>query len=306
MECDELLSCNLKTYESFSGMTLGLDQFIVNSFMFIPNEHVFVVSVDNFGLLVFDVARRELVDNIPFNSLFSNFPSRFIIFNIIPIGSKGMRILMRQMGSFSIFWDRIIKIGDGSNIFENFKVANRLGNVENQISSNNVDFNANGFVQIIYVFRKGGLYDGFLRVYNHMNRDNSKAFMDYPMGRVLPCIFVDYYFTEGRIVAICGARLYIFEIYHYPSLRISSESNNLTLDIKIIAENNYSNHTINLFAININNSDTSRWIMFGIFIATVLSASIGTYLCCIAFMSKGVAENMKKVIEDKSDTLSNL
>lgn len=213
---------------------------------------------------------------------------------------------MRLKGSFSIFWDRIIKVGDGSHIFENFKIENRLGNVENQISSNNVDFDPNGFVQVVYVFRKGGLYDGFVRVYNHMNRDNSKAFMDYPMGRVAPCIFVDYYFTEGRIIAICGARLYIFQIFHYPFLRIGSESNNLTLDIKIIAENNYSNHTINLLAININNSDTSRWIMFGVFFAIVLSGSIGTYLCCIAFMSKGVAENMKKLYKDKNDSLANL
>ena len=42
----------LSQYDIYTGLNLNLDQFIVNSFMFIDKEPLLVVSVDNFGLLV--------------------------------------------------------------------------------------------------------------------------------------------------------------------------------------------------------------------------------------------------------------
>ena len=58
------LNCTLSNFDIYTGIKLELDQFIVNSFMFINNEPLFVVSVDNFGLLVIDIVSKSIVDKL--------------------------------------------------------------------------------------------------------------------------------------------------------------------------------------------------------------------------------------------------
>lgn len=58
------IDCDIEEYSVFSGLELGYDQFVVNSFMFISGEPLFVVSVDNFGLLVIDIVSKKVVDSV--------------------------------------------------------------------------------------------------------------------------------------------------------------------------------------------------------------------------------------------------
>ena len=117
------LSWVLSNYDFYTGLNLNLDQFFVNSFMFINKEPLFVVSVDNFGLLVIDIVSKTIVDKICFTSMIKNFPNTFSIVKIIQIGKTGMRILLENSNEFSLFWKGIAKIGDQEHVFVDLTVS---------------------------------------------------------------------------------------------------------------------------------------------------------------------------------------
>jgi hypothetical protein len=152
--------------------------------MFIPNEIIFVATVDNYGLVIIDVARKEMIDSLSFNTLFDGFPSNFMIYNIIPVQTNGMRVLLRDMGAFTIFWKGITRVGDQPSIFEGLEATHRFITIENEITTNIVDVQNMGYVHIIYNLEKGGFFNGFVRLYGFMNHLYSKPFRDYSFGRI--------------------------------------------------------------------------------------------------------------------------
>ena len=166
------------------GVQLGLDEFIVNSMMFIPDSNLFMIAVDNLGIVIIDLSRVEVVESIIFKKLFSDLSTKFEITNIIPIATSGIRVLLKNKGGFSLFWDKILKLAQKGHILENLVQKNRFINLKNQISTDFVDYSELSIVQLVYHQSSGGFYDAFIRVYTHMNHDNSKMYKEYKIGRV--------------------------------------------------------------------------------------------------------------------------
>ena len=142
------LSWVLSNYDIYAGLNLDLDQFIVNSFMFIDREPLFVVSVDNFGLLVIDIVSKTIVDKLCFTSMINNFPNTFSIVKIIQIGETGMRILLEDNNGFSLFWKRIAKIGDQEHVFVDLSVSEYHVGINEGMRTNLIDGTKNGYVKV--------------------------------------------------------------------------------------------------------------------------------------------------------------
>ena len=56
----------VKQYKTFTGMNVDLDQFAVNSVMFVQKNPYLIISLDNFGLIVYDLSRFEVGERIAF------------------------------------------------------------------------------------------------------------------------------------------------------------------------------------------------------------------------------------------------
>ena len=139
----------------YTGVKLNIDQFIVNSFMFINNEPLFVVSVDNYGLLVIDTVSKSVVDTISFTKMIQNFPELFSISNIFPIDTTGIRILLKGKGGFSLFWSKIGKIGDQDHIFIDLKVLDYQISFYEGAIDNLLDYSRGGYSTIVLKEIKG-------------------------------------------------------------------------------------------------------------------------------------------------------
>jgi len=227
------------------------------------------MSVDNLGLLVYDMIRFEIVEEVRFIDLYTDFHHEFEISNLVPISDTGIRVILADKGSFSIFWNSTYgKVGEP--IFKNLTAKNRFINVNGQVTTNLVSYSDLSIVQVIYNINKGGFSDTFLRVYNHMNHHRSKSFKEYNIGNVPPCVFIDFNCPKKRIVAVCGPKYYIFYISTYPSILIDQNSINSTIDLGIFAYNGYSNRTINMFLNTTDEIPWSRWTIFGFFVILII------------------------------------
>ena len=86
-----------------------MDTFVVNTFIYIVDEPYLVVSVDNFGMIVFDTITKRMVEEVNFRTLVPNLPQTFSINRFVPIGTKGIRVLLENSGGFSFLWRSIGK-----------------------------------------------------------------------------------------------------------------------------------------------------------------------------------------------------
>ena len=176
------LKCMLNQYDIYSGVNLNLDQFVVNSFMFISNEPLFVVSVDNFGLLVIDIVSKSIVDKLNFSSMIINFNS-FTISNIFPIDKNGMRILIKDKGGFSLFWKRVAKIGDQEHVFTDLTINDIYISLGKGEISNLLDYSKEGYSVVVFKeFKERSLFRAYVRVYFNSHHEKSKNFKEIPIG----------------------------------------------------------------------------------------------------------------------------
>lgn len=71
------------------------------------DEPYLVVSVDNFGMIVFDTITKRMVEEVSFRNLVPNLPPTFSINRFVPIGRTGIRVLLENSGGFSFLWRSI-------------------------------------------------------------------------------------------------------------------------------------------------------------------------------------------------------
>ena len=264
----------LSGYSLLTGFSLGFDQFKVNSVMFIPNQNYFLVAIDDFGLALIDIIRIEVADTILFKDLFGVFYKEFTIASLIPICEKEIRVLLETQESFWIYWDDILVTPINGHIINNPRARNRFVNVKSQIATEVVDYSDQSIVQVISYVQKGGFYDGFIRVYNHMNRDKSKSYREYRIGRVPRWIYINYNSELQRILVIWGAKYYIYNVWPYPYLNITDNNDPKGMDLELIADNGYSNITVEVLVGSHRLSvHLAKWIVILIFIS-ILFVSI--------------------------------
>ena len=181
----QILKCELNQYDIYSGLKLNLDQFVVNSFMFINNEPLFVVSVDNFGLLVIDIVSKSIVDKLSFTEMIENFPNEFMITKIFPIEKNGIRILIEDHGEFSLFWKRIAKIGDQDHVFVELKVLEYQISLTKGVIYYLLDYSNEGYSRIILKeARSNEYYLAFVQIYFNFYHENSKKSKEIILGYV--------------------------------------------------------------------------------------------------------------------------
>lgn len=184
MTCGEEFNCTLMSYVALSGFNQGLDQFKVNSFTFLQNAPYFIVSVDNYGLVVIDLVSKKIIEKIPFYNLFEYFFNEFIVYNIIPTGQHSLRILLKEQGSFSLYWKDIGIVGDAESIFIGLEASDIFVNIHGEIATNIVDYSNDGIAQLIYYKTESGLYSAYVRLFNPQIHTNTKTSKEYKIGTV--------------------------------------------------------------------------------------------------------------------------
>jgi len=259
----------VKQYKTFTGMNVDLDQFAVNSVMFVQDNPYLIISLDNFGLIVYDLSRFEVGERIAFKDFWGQWGDKFRITHLIPIFDTGLRVLLLNKGSFSLFWDKIIPNKANKKIFNNLYIKNQFVNIKNQIATTLVDYSELSVVQIVLNIQQGGFSDTFVRVYNHMNHDNSKSYKEYYIGRAPRCVFINYSWPKKRIIAIWDSKYYIFNIETLPNVFINTTSNGNIMNTALVAYNNYSSQTIPLKYLRSNTIILSKWVILAIFLSWV-------------------------------------
>ncbi|CAI2387848.1 unnamed protein product [Moneuplotes crassus] len=262
---------SLLRYETFTGSQIGFDKFVVESFAFIPNQHYFIVGINDFGMAVFDTSRIEVADVIIFKNLFDDFYDTFSVVSLIPTSENEVRVMLRNQEAFTIYWDDLELSPIDGGVLSNVTGTQRFVNVPSQIATNLVDYSAHSVVQLICYIQEGGFFKGFIRVYNHMNRNNTKSFREYHIGRVPKCAFVHYNSQMERIVIICGDRFYVYNMFIYPFLSIKNTNGASNLKVKITADNHCSNQSLNIHLIT---QDHGVFVLKIIVVATTIGSVI--------------------------------
>lgn len=164
---------------------MGLDTFVANAFIFIPNEPLLAVSLDNVGMIVIDLISQQIIEIVDFHDWVPGLPETFQIESFIPIHDRGIRVLFKKLGAFSFIWREIGRIGDEKSIFIGARTAILFIGVHNEITTPLIMPSPSlGVIQLVYYLTSNNFNVAFVRIYNFFNHVNSKVFREYRIGRV--------------------------------------------------------------------------------------------------------------------------
>ena len=163
--------------------------------MLISGEPFLVMAVDNFGFIVIDLVSNTAIEEVNFRKFYPSI-NDFSILKLVPIAENGIRVIMQDGGAFSFIWRGLSKkyiqyfigrVGDGG-IFEGAQTTTSFLDITGDISSPLVEkVDGVGLVQLVYYRQNNGFLEAFVRLYNYFNRENSKVFQEYSLGRVRSC-----------------------------------------------------------------------------------------------------------------------
>ena len=266
----------LSHYDIYTGLNLNLDQFIVNSFMFIDKEPLLVVSVDNFGLLVIDIVSKTIVDKFCFTSMIKNFPNTFSIVKVIPVGKTGIRILFKNSNGFSLFWKGIAKIGDQEHVFVDLTVSEFHVGINDGERTSLIDYSKSGFTRLIYRFDKNSnIFEGSIRTFIYYFHEKTKIFKDINFGKTSLCIYISHKFTLNRIVLVWGSKIYVIRMQIFPSVLVNRDLENYEYLWTINSENSISLQSLNIYIQNEKIASIKmRWLIGIIFILIIIFVSL--------------------------------
>ena len=272
----DLKGASFETWEvsvltQLSTIELSLDQFVVKSVMFIVNEPYFMASVDNYGILVFDLVTKTIIDHICFNWLLEDFPDKFKILSLAPVDDNGAKVIFEKIGSFSFIWESIDRYGNRETIFNNSKISTRFINIGEEISTDLIWSTYLGYVQLIYHQENDGVFEAYLRLYNYYNHYHSKQSREVKIGTVEECISVNEVFTNPKVIIIWGSKIFMYTYVVNPSLYINPHHKTEIMHLDLIAKNKYSNQYINITIENqYVESGISSFFVFMIFFSIVI------------------------------------
>ena len=290
------LKWELTGYDIYNGVKLNFDQFIVNSFMFLHNEPLFVVSVDNYGIMIIDIVSNMVVDRIWFNSLIPELPNTFSIVKLLPIENNGIRIQLHDRSGFSLFWRGIAKIGDQEHVFIDLTVQDFQVTVNDGIRTSIIDSSGTGYTRVVYNNIKSNyLNDAFIRIYFHKYHKMSKMYSEIDIGTVSSWVFISQKFSLNRIVLVWGSKIYLVHITVYPSVVVDIKPFNKEYTWSISANNGFSYQIINIYIKNLNGTSFRlRWLVAFLFVLLIL-----TLVWWVEWISNKIFTNKNKEKENK-------
>lgn len=270
--------------------------FTVNSVTFIGETPFFILSVDNFGLIVFNALNGNEEQLISFDDLQFDVPlKKFEIYKLIPIDVHGVRVLLKGDGGFSLYWEEINLEGD---LLTGLIVKDRFENINTEIPSKLAMPTKSGYVQLILYPNNENSVDVYIRVFNFFNHLKSKSFKEYKVSQVDNCESFDIvtHFSDQEIGVIlsCGYQLYVYYIDLMPFLQLTNLVNNNEIQATVSAKNDYSEQTINVKLIKKDtNSDFGKGYLFMIFILVVLIFFVSSLVFCQKLMKMKLKETPK-------------
>lgn len=184
-----------------------------------------IISVDNYGLLVVNLFTMKISQTVVMKSLDTRFGDVFEISRILPLSGYCLRVFIKNLGSFSIVWDRI-DLTEDANVFRGLRTDNYAEDFTNRITTSLIAGTGTGYAQIIYRRESRGFMTAFVRIFNVFNRPGSKILNEFSIGRVAFCNTIETRNLNNywliRVVVICGTMLYVNEVDLYPELAIQS------------------------------------------------------------------------------------
>ena len=86
--------------------------------MFVRDSTYIMAAIKGFGIAIIDLFTFEVIELITFDQYFIIPPKDFDIYKLVPLGTKGARVLLNGEGSFSIHWNRTKHINEETPILE--------------------------------------------------------------------------------------------------------------------------------------------------------------------------------------------
>lgn len=217
--------CRYRTFFSITGKDFEIDSFYARSFAFIPNEPIFVISVDNYGLVAYNLYTMKITEVVLFRSIDYRFPEDFEVTRVIPLTSKSLRVFIKDIGSVSMTWSRI-ELSQDFQVFRRIQFRDYTFDFKDRITTNLIATTTMGYAQIIYQQESRSALTAYVRIFNEFNKFGTKILNEFSIGRV------PHWSTIGtrtlqdnrmiRVIVIWGSMLYIYDVDLYPGLTINS------------------------------------------------------------------------------------
>lgn len=193
LNCTTIKTCRPVHDFTFNGLTFGYDNFRVNSFVFVRGSPFAMLAVDGFGFVIYDFHAYQVVETIPLeNSLFDIPPRTLVMKRVTELGSKGIRVFLRNEGQFSLYWDSVNQDRMRDRVLNGIVIRDRFEAIKGEIGTNLIMPTMNGYVQTIYYSTGTNVKDVYIRLFNYFNPRLTKNFREYKIDAVGgDCIALD-------------------------------------------------------------------------------------------------------------------
>ena len=164
-------------YTKLTGYRLEYNKFFSISCTYLNEYPILVAGLNDFGLIFVNLEDKDfrVIHQLSLKSIDAYILDKITIYKIFKISNNSLRVLIKEMGGFSLYWDKIY-IERDKNIFDNLKMSNWINVFENEVASDLVTKTSIGYAQIIYFPINDSLNEACLRIYNLFNKNKSKVF----------------------------------------------------------------------------------------------------------------------------------
>lgn len=223
-------------------------------------------------------SNSQIVDYICIKCHFPYIPEKYTITHLAKITNQGVRIALKSIGSFSLYWKSIGQPNKDTSIFVGSKLKSPFATIDNEIESGLISVNNYGFVQLIYYENKRGFNNAYLRIFNFYNHYNSKTFKEVSIGPVKDWVALIASFDIDAIVVVWGSKIYKYNTYVLPYLELNSKVPNKKVEFVLVADNGFSNQTLKVTMVNTTfDSFVPTWAVVLIFTFILVTTSIIIY-----------------------------
>ena len=236
-------------YTKLTGYRLEYNKFFSISCTYLNEYPILVAGLNDFGLIFVNLEDKDfrVIHQLSLKSIDAYILDKITIYKIFKISNNSLRVLIKEMGGFSLYWDKIY-IERDKNIFDNLKMSNWINVFENEVASDLVTKTSIGYAQIIYFPINDSLNEACLRIYNLFNKNKSKVLYEVSIGRVATCNSITSSTEDNErtfeINVIWESTIFTISINLYPDIQLQSIEKSGHLQFELLASNQNSKRKI--------------------------------------------------------------
>ena len=244
-------NCNYLKYAKITGYRLEYNRFFWKSFTYLNDYPLLAVALNDFGLVFINLNDKDyrVIHQLPLKSLEMYAFDQITIYKVFKISNNGLRVLIKEIGGFSLYWDKIF-IEREKDIFNNIYIKHWINKFEGEEPTDLVTKTSIGYAQIVYFPNNKEAYDASLRIYNLFNKDKSKILYEINIGKVAFWNSITSSTEDNehifQINVICESTIFTISVNLYPEIMLQNIVKNGHIKFTLLAENLNSDRKINV------------------------------------------------------------